>query len=85
MLIISASKANKIADLLNKGFSHKIRFNLISSILDSVARGDKFANEYLPIGISCSEIEDLTKEFKEIGYEVKVIQVGCELIFSVRW
>lgn len=85
MLIISASKANNIADLLHKGILHKIRFNLISSILDSVGRGVKFANEYLPICISCSEIEDLTNEFKEIGYEVKVIQVGCELIFSVRW
>lgn len=85
MFMITASEVNWISNSLHKSFLLQIKFNLVSSIIESVGRGDKFANEYLPSEISCSEIENLTNEFKENGYKVKIIQVGAELIFSISW
>ncbi|WEE40993.1 hypothetical protein [Acinetobacter sp. TAC-1] len=85
MLMISASEANRISNSLHKSFLFQLKFNLVSSIMESIGRGDKFANEYLPSEISRSEIENLTNEFKEKGFKVKTIQVGVELIFSVSW
>ncbi|MGR2923096.1 hypothetical protein [Acinetobacter sp. 1125_18A] len=85
MLIISASEVNRISDSLHKSYVHQIQFNLIGSILESVSRGDQFANVYLPSDISNYEVENLSKKFKEAGYKVKVIQVGVEVIFSISW
>ncbi|MFW1915898.1 hypothetical protein ACG94V_20365 [Acinetobacter sp. ULE_I001] len=85
MIIIPAYEAKKISDSSQDDSLYQLKSNLINNIIANAGRGEKFANEYIASGISLSEIDALTKEFKSAGYSVKITHVVNQKIFSISW